>query len=167
MSTSSNRINFKFVKHLITAAIAREIMETENLPHKIALNEARIRPRKCALSSCDKKPTTMGYCSSHYQKFRVHGDPSAGKTRLPKQYGKCSFEGCDKPKKSLNLCATHYLRVYKNGTLGLKITKRTGRCSFEGCKKPDYTRGYCISHYRSLMASGELKVIQPKKKRSK
>lgn len=34
----------------------------------------------CSVNSCEKPATRRGWCGTHYQRWRIHGDPNRGKT---------------------------------------------------------------------------------------
>lgn len=66
------------------------------------------------MPDCDKKHDARGYCSGHYQKWRVYGDPSVNK----RQRGKCSVDGCERDHAAKGYCAPHYYRIQRTGRVG-------------------------------------------------
>jgi hypothetical protein len=72
-------------------------------------------PAACSISACDKPARVRGWCVGHYERWRKHGDPTAGGplgTRS-RQSGPCSVDGCDDPAKARGLCQRHRRRPYK------------------------------------------------------
>lgn len=45
------------------------------------VREAHMLPAICSIAGCNKPVlNTRGWCSRHYQRWRIHGDPTAGQT---------------------------------------------------------------------------------------
>jgi hypothetical protein len=65
---------------------------------------------KCLVNDCDNKFYAKGYCSKHYKKFRLYGDPlgQAPKSERNKKY--CSIVGCDQLHSAKGMCDFHYER---------------------------------------------------------
>lgn len=68
----------------------------------------------CAIDGCDKKVASRGWCESHYQRWRRHGDPLAGR-KLFRRGDKCSVGGCDSPSYSSGLCNSHRHKKQRYG----------------------------------------------------
>lgn len=49
------------------------------------MREKPDRPR-CSVEGCDKTAVTRGWCPDHYSRWRLHGDPTAG--RIPRNAAK-------------------------------------------------------------------------------
>ena len=82
--------------------------------------------RKCSIPGCGKKHDARGYCSGHYQKWRVYGDPLVTK----RQRGTCSLEGCERQHAAAGYCSVHYYRLKRTGEVGsaeIKSPAKTGR----------------------------------------
>ena len=72
----------------------------------------------CSLHGCGKPTRRRGYCSGHYQRLLIHGDPLGGgpeRLRLPGQG--CSVEGCDGDRHARGLCGKHYWRIRAYGSV--------------------------------------------------
>ena len=68
---------------------------------------------KCSIAACDKPHLALGFCRTHYQRFKKYGDPTK---RVKAEYHlKCIVKGCGKPNKSKGLCRLHYFRARRNG----------------------------------------------------
>lgn len=69
--------------------------------------------RTCSIDGCGKPHAARGWCYSHWERWKRHGDPLAGK-RINK--GKrCSVDECDRPAHSLEMCTLHYGRFLIHG----------------------------------------------------
>lgn len=75
---------------------------------------------KCSIEGCEHYHSSNGYCKSHYNKYREHGDPLYVRILKPKKEKKekvmraCSIEGCDEQYSAKGYCKIHYdrFRVY-------------------------------------------------------
>ena len=80
----------------------------------------------CRIPGCGKQHDARGYCSGHYQKWRVYGDPLVNK----RERSTCSVPGCERLHAAKGYCATHYYRVQRTGTPGdakIKSWSKDGR----------------------------------------
>jgi hypothetical protein len=67
----------------------------------------------CAVDGCDKRSRNRGWCSGHYERWRLTGDVQADvPLRMPaRPYppgAKCAIEGCEDRPSSRNWCEKHY-----------------------------------------------------------
>lgn len=67
--------------------------------------------RLCNILNCNKKHEARGYCSTHYKRWQIHGDPN-----LVKQpsFG-CKIENCESKHHAHGFCIRHYESVYIKG----------------------------------------------------
>lgn len=70
----------------------------------------------CTIEGCDKPVRARGWCATHHQRWRVHGDPNTVIVRTRKQ---CAVDGCDKPAWSRELCSAHLSRMKRHGSIHL------------------------------------------------
>ena len=75
------------------------------------------RTRICDFDGCDRPHKSRGWCNTHYQRWRLHGDPSIN--MLPERRKLCTIEDCGKPHHARGLCGTHLARLRKTGTTDL------------------------------------------------
>ena len=69
--------------------------------------------RTCSVDGCGKPHAAKGFCYSHWERWKRHGDPLAGKKA---NRGKsCCVDGCSNPAHSREMCKGHYQRWYKHG----------------------------------------------------
>jgi hypothetical protein len=94
----------------------------------------------CTIPGCGRPHMAKGWCGSHYNTARKHGDPLF----LDKRAGaSCGEPGCTTPAGRNGLCKSHYLK--RRRELGSQV--RRGVCSIEGCVEPHVSKGYCEDHY--------------------
>lgn len=60
--------------------------------------------RTCDVPECQKPVARRTWCTTHYQRWRVHGDPE--KTAVRKR-GICDFAECGRSSATRGLCASH------------------------------------------------------------
>ncbi|MER6602553.1 HNH endonuclease signature motif containing protein [Streptomyces parvus] len=73
---------------------------------------AKRGPKTCTMPDCETKVLARGLCSTHYGRWRRHGDPKAF---LPKRYDGCSVEGCPNAHDSNGYCKKHWSRWHRWG----------------------------------------------------
>ena len=62
--------------------------------------------RTCSIPNCVRPMRTRGWCNTHYQRWRIHGDPLMGEKR--RKF--CKVEGCSKGAHGHGWCDKHYRR---------------------------------------------------------
>lgn len=72
--------------------------------------------RPCAVVDCLKLARNRGWCSMHYERWRLHGDvgPATLIREVPKP--ECCVEGCTRTARCQDYCSMHYQRVWKTGS---------------------------------------------------
>lgn len=68
-------------------------------------------PILCSVRGCTNNMFCKGYCRSHYERHRKHGDPLAGRFVSES----CSVEGCSGKHAAKGLCRKHYARLMRHG----------------------------------------------------
>lgn len=69
--------------------------------------------RLCSIDGCDLPHKARGWCSTHWARWRRHGNPHtvlADVPRRPKSDRKCGKRGCDDDHYARGMCAKHYRR---------------------------------------------------------
>lgn len=121
--------------------------------------------RKCSIEGCGKPYNAKGWCSPHYKRAYMTGDPLT--PRKPRGQNKhavarmiCKIEGCATLVGSggaRGFCATHYSRLLRTGSPGPARrlnSSRSGECSVGGCNKPICARSLCATHWSRARATG-------------
>jgi len=67
----------------------------------------------CLIDGCAKKVMSRGWCSTHYQRWKFHGDPAYDPKA--KYEGICEADGCDEKKFQRGFCRPHYFRWRRHG----------------------------------------------------
>lgn len=82
---------------------------------------------RCSIATCDKLKSARGLCSTHYRRFRVHGDPLHGEGNY-KRYDSdvCSYKDCLSPRKGRGFCAMHYRRFMTHGEMDRPVRRSSG-----------------------------------------
>lgn len=117
----------------------------------------------CIVEGCEKqRQVRLGYCGSHYYKFKTYGDPISGRENKYSAGGTpaaCTIEGCESKHGHSGLCQAHYLRKKKLGSVDAlypsEIEKREKQCSVNDCKKKHYAKSFCSLHYYSFFKYGD------------
>lgn len=112
----------------------------------------------CSVDGCDKPVQGRGWCHTHYERWRRHGDVQADVEPRPRQWsGECDVDGCDKPAKLRGWCSAHYQRWRTHGdpTAGGRPHDGTKTlCSIDGCDRQVVAWGWCDAHYRRWKKTG-------------
>lgn len=113
--------------------------------------------RLCSVEGCDKPSWSRGWCSNHYQRWRLYGDPIAPSRARTRNM--CSVPGCNTPCNGHGFCPTHYYRwkAYGDPLAPLARKKWTSpTCSVEGCDRPRKRgAGMCTGHYLRSWRHGD------------
>jgi hypothetical protein len=105
----------------------------------------------CSIEDCERPPRKRGWCSAHYTRWYVHGDPYTDHSRRGR--APCIIDGCGRPNTARGWCNMHYRRWQKHGDpLWLPVPRS---CSIDGCDRPYVARGWCGRHYQRWAAYGD------------
>lgn len=72
----------------------------------------------CTVLGCGKKHASLSYCSTHYRRFKKHGDPLKVGPYHPHNKGSsppCKIINCDRTSKAHKLCESHYKELRRIG----------------------------------------------------
>lgn len=103
--------------------------------------------RNCEIEGCDRIHFGLGYCSAHYRRFRLYGDP-LGSAYQPKPI--CSVDGCETTSYKKGMCNPHYIRKRRHGDANVVKYDRKpedGLCTEPGCEREWLSKGFCKLHY--------------------
>ena len=107
-------------------------------------------PKFCTVAGCLSLHLAKGFCAKHYQKYRIHGDPLGGYTKMTPG-SPCLTDGCSKLSTRIGLCDSCYLRNRRTN----RLTTHRGYCSIEGCSQPHASKGLCEDHYYRMRRYGD------------
>lgn len=110
----------------------------------------------CSIEGCERLRKSRGWCNTHYERWRRHGDP-----RETLNTNDCSVDGCSRKHVGRGYCGMHLQRWRKHGnaeTRGsrwnhaserlYRDTRRTGECV-------ERTVGIGINGYSTISVSGK------------
>lgn len=107
----------------------------------------------CSVEGCEKLQLARGWCGTHYQRWRAHGDPLFTKHRA-----ECTVEGCAGKHSAVGYCNTHHRRFLKYGDANhLERSPNEGTCEAPGCTEPMRKLTYCASHYQMVRRYGVIR----------
>lgn len=79
----------------------------------------------CAIEDCERPAYARHWCSAHYQRYWVHGDPLGGGAPRGDPSRPCAVPGCDRPvglKGARGWCQKHYTRWRTHGDPTIRLT---------------------------------------------
>lgn len=114
----------------------------------------------CSIQGCEKTMQARGWCSTHYARWRRHGDPLKLLRRPNNSTQLCQVPGCQRRAvlATASFCRMHLTRVQKHGDPGPPEPQIASPadpvCEVEGCGHPRERRSWCAAHYRRVLAYG-------------
>lgn len=124
--------------------------------------------RICSVDGCGKRHSCKGYCSTHYSRYRTHGDASF---KLIGNIKVCSLDACGKKHSSNGFCSSHYrsFKVYGDPREVENRRKAKAKSICDGCVVNNcgaliHSRGMCKKHHERWYKYGdptELKRTRP------
>ncbi|MBT1630442.1 hypothetical protein [Curtobacterium flaccumfaciens] len=113
----------------------------------------------CSIDGCDKPVRARGWCTTHHQRWRVHGDP--GIVLTTRQEAVCIVAECGVKPKARSLCPKHYERMKKYGDVETFRPDATRGCGIDGCARAHYARGWCRLHADRERKTGNPMQMKP------
>jgi hypothetical protein len=112
----------------------------------------------CSIAGCGKRVMGRGWCATHYQRWKFHGDPVYER---PKQPSVCTVDGCGQPSFTRGYCGGHYRRDLRYGDplAGIASPKFRGP---EGRKQ--YRQMHYQKHKEQYLARAKLQPIEHTRK---
>lgn len=114
---------------------------------------------KCSIGDCPKPAEARGWCSTHYMRWRKHGDPHTVLRTGRKKWRKdtCEVDGCDRGGRIIRgYCGCHYWRWQRYGDPLGGFTPLYGPvCSVDECDRDAAVRGFCHMHYSRWRVHGD------------
>lgn len=90
-----------------------ETLPARNRTGMCKFHHQQNRP-ECSIEGCTNKRRGRGFCSTHWMRWRNHGDPNYVTPRVP-VFVKCKFPSCDKQKHAHDYCDFHLYRYERYG----------------------------------------------------
>lgn len=114
----------------------------------------------CAVEDCERGAVTRGWCSTHYKRWRRHGDPNVG---ARPQIKPCTVPNCPKPAEARGLCHGHFLRLLRTGEWPVEplSTRERQECTVSDCERVAHANGTCLTHYMRFAKRGDLRPDEP------
>lgn len=106
--------------------------------------------RRCEVVGCGDPHSGLGFCSKHYQRYKIYGDPVHPPQKLKKI---CLVEDCGRPRYAKEFCQKHWRRFDKYGdplvVMGRSRKQQSIRsCTVPGCSDEHRSMGFCDRHYK-------------------
>lgn len=125
--------------------------------------------RVCNVNGCERTYLCKGFCSTHYARWRQHGDVMSHlPIKTPLSGAVCSVETCSLPAKARGWCAGHWKRWRLDGDvdasrpLGVrKYMLQDPVCTVDICDRLIIANGLCRTHYSRLHQTGNLRPEVP------
>lgn len=115
----------------------------------------------CSVEECEREAYQLwgsGYCKSHHDKWRKHGDP----LHVRQVRTGCKVEGCERKHFGEGYCQMHLRRFRQHGDPLYVRPERL--CSIEGCERKHAAHGYCSLHdWRYLHHGDPLAQVRERK----
>lgn len=110
----------------------------------------------CSVEGCSRTTRCRGWCGSHYQRWRIHGDPLAASIRsIPPTGRKCSIDGCDGDHWARGWCFQHYTRWHDRGDPEAPLRRARNGAGWRGLNNNGYIvlklRGTVVLEHRKVM----------------
>jgi hypothetical protein len=105
--------------------------------------------RLCSVENCKNRHKSLGFCATHYYRFKNGIDLNIPNRLDPDRRKTCHYGNCQRPIEAKKLCSWHYSRM-RNGT---PLDLPWGRqyydliCQVEDCWEKKKARGMCSLHY--------------------
>jgi len=82
-------------------------------------NKSQENVKKCVIDGCNGKMHGNLFCTKHYTRHRLHGNPFYGEKE---RHDKCIVDGCECSPRSgySKYCEMHYGRIRRNGNIELR-----------------------------------------------
>ena len=93
----------------------------------------------CSVGDCTRVVRARGWCVTHYERWRQHGDVTVVLTTWNPP--ECTADGCDRVPKRRGLCTLHYGRWRRHGDVTAFRPDATRGCAVEGLRQSTLGEG--------------------------
>ena len=104
----------------------------------------------CDIESCDRVVRSLGYCVSHYRRYKRGSKNMNSPIRLITKREFCTIDGCDNVYQSKGLCGMHKYRKKHGILMDAPIKGGHTGCLIEDCDREHYLNGYCAGHWKRV-----------------
>lgn len=113
----------------------------------------------CTIDGCGRWVRGHGFCSMHYNRWRLNGDPLVVR-RVAKYAGQgCSVEGCPNVAKSLGYCTKHWANYHRTGSpIPWQWVQGKEACAVADCDTAARVSGWCNNHYARWRRHGNPEI---------
>lgn len=122
---------------------------------------------KCSIKGCEKFTAARGWCSFHYTRWKLTGDPNTPLSKLCyADKPACKFDNCSSPARKIGYCNTHYGQAWHGREMAKAKPKNMPIPGLDGCCIRDcggevYGNYLCQTHYRRMQNTGSTKLFIP------
>ena len=114
--------------------------------------------RTCSIDGCDRVLRARGWCTTHWARWKKHGDPNVG-ARVT--LAECVVEGCARKPTRRDMCTLHYGRWKRHGDPLTFRPDATRGCAVEACSREHYGHGWCALHWARWSKTGDPLALLP------
>lgn len=127
-------------------------------------DRGRLMARICTVDGCQGRAMARGWCQPHYNRWRRHGNPLAGRgsARQDPAQPRCRVPGCENPVRARGWCSSHHQRWLRDGDPEADRPLRrhaapppAPTCAIDGCEDPIESSGLCCAHNNRWKAHGD------------
>lgn len=115
--------------------------------------------RICSVDDCTRVVRARGWCVTHYERWRQHGDVTVVLTSWNPP--ECVADGCERVPKRRGLCTLHYGRWRRHGDVTVFRPDATRECAVSGCPGAHYGKGFCRMHWDRWRKTGDPLQLLP------
>lgn len=109
--------------------------------------------RICTVDGCPRPLRARGWCVTHYERWRQHGDVTVVLANWNPP--ECTAEGCNRKPTRRGLCTLHYARWRRYGDVTIFRPDATRACSVSDCLEKHYGKGFCQMHWAGWRKTGD------------
>ena len=96
--------------------------------------------RTCSFADCSRPIRARGWCVTHYERWRQHGDVNVVLVQRNPEI--CVADDCDRKPLRRGYCNKHYQRWRAHGDPNAYFPNAKTRCEIEGCDRVHYARWF-------------------------
>lgn len=112
----------------------------------------------CTVMECSKPRLALGYCSSHYQRFKKHGSVTKENRWTGYEQPICKVDDCERFVQAQGWCKLHYerWRRYKRLDTVRTFHPSDAICAVPECGQRQRKLAWCDFHYQRHRVHGDV-----------